>query len=52
LRSEIIDLRARAIALQASDGGTLTAEHRDYIQVRIDAAYRRYHDSRPVAAGL
>jgi hypothetical protein len=43
LRSEIIDLREQALALQASDGGTLTNEHRDTIQTRIDAAYRRYH---------
>lgn len=43
LRSEIIDLRHQALALQASDGGRLTNEHRDTIQTRIDAAYRRYH---------
>ena len=42
LRSEIIALREEAIAMQAGDGGTLTTEHRDNIQSRIDAAYRRY----------
>jgi hypothetical protein len=42
LRSEIIDLRQQALALRASDGGRLTSEHRDTIQTRIDAAYRRY----------
>ena len=47
LRSELMDLRRQGLALRASDGGTLTAEHRDYIQVRIDAAYRRYHEARP-----
>ena len=46
LRSEIIGLRQEAIALQASDGGTLTAEHRDSIQTRIDAAYQQYYRSR------
>lgn len=46
LRSEIIDLRQLGLALQASDGGTLKTEHRDFIQTRIDAAYRRYHNSR------
>ena len=42
LKSRMIDLRQQAIALQASDGGTLTPEHRDFIQARIDLAYRRY----------
>ena len=46
LRSEIIDLRQRALALRASDGGKLTTEHRDLIQTQIDAAYRRYRNSR------
>jgi hypothetical protein len=46
LRSEMIDLRRLGLALQASDGGTLTTEHRDEIQARIDAAYRRYHNAR------
>jgi hypothetical protein len=46
LRSEIIDLRHQAIALKASDGGTLTTEHRDGIQARIDAAYQRYYATR------
>jgi len=47
LVSELTDLREIALELQASDGGTLTAEHSDYIQERIDAAfavYRRHHD--------
>ena len=46
LRSQIIALRQEAIALQARDGGTLTAEHRDAIQERIDAAYQRYYRTR------
>ena len=46
LRSVIVGLRQEAIALQASDGGTLTAEHRDSIQTRIDAAYQQYYRSR------
>jgi hypothetical protein len=45
LRSEIIDLRQVGLAFQASDGGKMTTEHRDYLQARIDAAYQRYHDS-------
>jgi len=47
LVSELTDLREIALELQASDGGTLTAEHSDYIQERIDAAfavYRRHRD--------
>jgi hypothetical protein len=46
LRSEIIDLRQRALALRASDGGKLTSEHRDTIQAQIDEAYRRYRSAR------
>jgi hypothetical protein len=46
LKSRMIDLRQQAIALQASDGGTLTPEHRDFIQAKINLAYRRYYYSR------
>lgn len=46
LRSEIIELRRIALELQANDGGTLTKGHRDFLQARIDAAYRRYYASR------
>lgn len=46
LRSEIIALRRIGIEWRASDGGTLTAAHRDELQTRIDAAYQRYRDSR------
>ena len=49
LTSELVELRRIALELQASDGGTLTEEHRVYIQARIDAAfavYRRHHNSR------
>jgi len=51
LMSELRDLREIALALRESDGGTLTTEHRDSIQTRIDAAYRRYHNSRPHQRG-
>ena len=46
LRDELAALRQEAIALQASDGGTLTTEHRDSIQTRLDAAHLRYHNLR------
>ena len=46
LVSELTDLREIALELQASDGGTLTTEHRDSIQTRLDAAHLRYHNSR------
>ncbi|HEV2817700.1 MAG TPA: hypothetical protein VGW40_10850 [Allosphingosinicella sp.] len=49
LRSELRDLRRIGLALRESDGGTLTREHRDFIQARIDdafAAYRRHHSPR------
>ena len=46
LRDQLTALRQEAVALQASDGGTLTTEHRDSIQTRIDAAYLRYHNLR------
>ena len=48
LRSELRDLRRIGLELRASDGGTLTTEHRDFIQTRIDAAlaaYRRFHNA-------
>lgn len=46
LRSEIVELRRVGLTWRASDGGTLTPEHRDELQARIDAAYQRYRDSR------
>ena len=48
LVSELAELRQIGLELRASDGGTLTAEHRDSLQMRIDAAfavYRRHHNS-------
>ena len=46
LMSELRGLRQDALALLESDGGRLTAEHRDLIQARIDAAHRRFDDTR------
>ena len=46
LVSELTELRRVALELQASDGGTLTAEHSDYIQARIDAAFADYRRQR------
>ena len=46
LVSELTELREIALELQASDGGTLTAEHSDYIQARIDAAFAVYRRNR------
>ena len=46
LVSELTELREIALELQASDGGTLTAEHSDYIQMRIDAAFADYRRRR------
>ena len=45
LRSELRDLREIGLALRESDGGTLTTEHRDFIQTRIDAALAAYRQS-------
>ncbi|MBV9884081.1 MAG: hypothetical protein JO276_13815 [Sphingomonadaceae bacterium] len=46
LIAELRGLREEALALRESDGGRLTTEHRDFIQARIDAAYRRFDDTR------
>ena len=46
LVSELTELREIALELQASDGGTLTAEHSDQIQARIDAAFAAYRRQR------
>jgi hypothetical protein len=46
LVAELTELREMALELQASDGGTLTAEHSDYIQTRIDAAFAEYRRQR------
>ena len=46
LVSELTELREIALELQASDGGTLTAEHSDQIQARIDAAFANYRRRR------
>ena len=40
-RRALKDIRADALRLQAADGGTLSAAHRDGLQQRIDAANRR-----------
>ena len=46
LVSELTELRQIALELQVSDGGTLTEEHSDYIQARIDAAFAVYRRQR------
>ena len=48
LTAQMVELRRTALELRESDGGTLTAEHRDSIQTKIDAAfalYRRHHNA-------
>ena len=47
LRSELLELRRVGLEWRASDGGTLSAEHRDALQARIDAAYQRYFEAQP-----
>jgi len=45
LRARLRELRAQGLAMRAADGGTLTPEHRAFIQARLDsaqAAYRHY----------
>ena len=46
LVSELTELRESALALRASDGGTLTVEHRDSIQGQIDEAFAVYRRHR------
>jgi hypothetical protein len=41
-RAALRDLRQEALALQASDGGTISPEHSTYIQERLDTLNARY----------
>ena len=47
-RAELRDLRQQALAWQAVDGGTLSAEHSAIIQARLDEAQADYRRSRAV----
>jgi hypothetical protein len=46
LVADLRALRAEALVQQGRDGGTLTAAHRDMIQTRLNAAWRRYYETR------
>ena len=46
LTSRLVELRRIALEMRASDGGTLTAEHSDSIQAKIDAAFAAYRRHR------
>ena len=46
-RAALRDLREEALALQASDGGTITTEHLAYIQGRLDTINAGYLRRRP-----
>jgi len=46
LTSRLGELRRIALEMRESDGGTLTAEHSDSIQVKIDAAFAAYRRHR------
>lgn len=46
LASQLDDLRRIALEMRARDGGTLTSEHSDSIQVKIDAAFAAYRRHR------
>lgn len=47
LNSELLEIRRLGLELRADDGGTLTAEHRDLVQARIDAAFAEYRRRNP-----
>lgn len=42
LNDRLVAIRAIALSLQASDGGSLSAEHRAIIQAKIDRAQSDY----------
>ena len=46
LVSELTEVRQDALELRESDGGTLSDEHRDAVQARIDDAFARYRRNR------
>lgn len=45
-RNRLIALRQEAMDQQARDGGTLTAEHRAYLQQKLDSIQLRYAEIR------
>jgi hypothetical protein len=37
IQTELLGLREEGLKMRAADGGTLTAEHRGYLQAKLDA---------------